>query len=201
MTTPTSPYCTNAQVAYLLQNQFFNVAPSGVTIPTDTVIDSIILWTDSVIEATFRGIGYKIPFAVMVGESWPSSQTTFLGYLSAVGTAAQVSGYILTPVPSRGVGRGTGDESVFGRMFDRIKNDILNTGLGFRADYYLGTPAEKWLSEPYGPRIDFTENYEDPTRYELLKDYTDRILKEYDEVAAMNIDWDYLYALRASTAD
>lgn len=116
-----------------------------------------------------------------------------------VGTAAMISGYILTPIPGRG-NRPTA-MNAYGEMFDKMKSDVIDKGLGFRAQYYLGSKAERWLTEPYGPRMDFLEDYIDPTRYLFLKDYTNMILDEYDVVGNWSLNWDYLYDLRAATAN
>ncbi len=201
MTAPTSPYCNTAQVSYLLQNTFFRGVPTQDTVPTDDVITGLITWTDGVIQTTFQAIGYKIPFAVLSSETWPAHQTSFLQFMSMIGTAAMVSGYILTPVPLRRPDRASGETNVFATMFNRMRDDIRETGLMFRADHYVGTKAEKFISEPYGPRVDYLEDYFDPTRFQKLNAYTEMILKEHDDITARNIDWDYLQDLEAATAD
>lgn len=198
---PTSPYATSAQVSYLLNSLFIGSTPGITTIPTKTMVENHVTWTDTVIDAAFRSIGYKIPFVVVSGETWPTSQTNFLSYFSALGAAAMAGGWILRPAPAIGSGIGTGSGNIFADMFERVKRDIIDTGIGFRADYYLGTRAEKWLSEPYGPRVDFLEDYRDPTRFDMFSQYTDRILKEYAEVRSMNINWDFMFPARSASAD
>jgi len=199
---PTTPYCTSDQVSYLLTTLFVGSTANANSMPTASRIDTLIPWTDSLVEATFRSVGYKIPFAVLSGETWPMSQTTFLSYMSAVGTAALAGGYILRPAPAMGgFASRAAQGNVFGELFDRMRRDILETGIGFRADYYKGTKAEKWLSEPYGPRIDFVEDYIDPTRFQGLAEYTEMLMDEYAEVRSLDIDWDYVYELRSSSVD
>ena len=86
-------------------------------------------------------------------------------------------------------------------MIDDFLEEVTKTGFHFRADYYLRTKAEKWLATPYGPRTDFWSDYWDPTRYELMEGFTGIISELFDEIQALDIDWDYLYSMRSATAD
>jgi len=199
MSAPTTPFTTNGLVTYLLQNTFFGGVASAVTVPNDSVLSQLITWTDSIILQSFQTVGYEIPFDELSGETWPTNQTTFLQFLSSCGTAAWISGYVLNPVPTRTSSQASGETNVWAVVFNRIKNDILKNGLRFRAAYYPGTLAEKIIADPYGPRMDYLEDWIDPTRNQLLKDYTDMIMNEYEDIGEMIIDLDYLYRLRETT--
>lgn len=197
MTAPATPYSSSEQVSYLMQTLFLGGTPTHGSVPPVSVIETLISWTDSVIEATFASVGYDVPFSAISGQSWPTGQTNFLSFMSAIGVAAMAGGYVLAPYPTRGMSRGT-EETGYARLFEKMRQDVQTTGLGFMASYRIGTRAEKWICEPYGPRLDFLEDLADPTRYSLLKGYTDMILDVYDETPTA--DWDYTYFVRLASA-
>jgi hypothetical protein len=165
-------------------------------------METLIIWTDAVIDAAFRTVGYVIPFAAISGESWAASQTNLIAYLSAIGAAAMCGGWILRPAPSLGPITGNAASgNVFAEMFERMKSDVYKGGLGIRASYQLQSKAEKWCAEPYGPRMDFLEDYFDPTRNQMLIEYTNMIMDAHEEITDLDLDFDYLFSLRATTAD
>lgn len=200
MAAPTTPYSTPAQAAYLMQNMFRGVVPSGTTPVTSTVLAQLITWVDSVIDSDFAAVGYILPFVAVSGETWPTHQTAFLGFMSATGAAAMASGHILKPAPAMSMGQQGGDQNVYAVMFNKFRTDIDKSGFHFRAQYYAGTKAEKWIATPYGPRMDFwPSDLYDPTQYELTRAYTNRMHELFSDVKDMDIDWDYMYALRDSS--
>lgn len=201
MAVPIKPYSTPAQVAYLIRNRFYGGAPSSSTVPSDTVIEQLITWTDGVIEMEFHAAGYKLPWLEISGETWPTPQTQLLGFMSAVGSAAMAGGHILKPAPMMGPGQRGSQGNVYTNSIDKMLIKIGQSGYRFRAQYYEGTKAEKWLANVYGPRMDFWEDYWDPTRYWLLEQYTSELQEVFEEMAEIDTDWDYLYGARKSTAD
>lgn len=203
MAAPMSPYSSPAQVAYLLRSLYLGGPPTAITVPENVIVQNHIFWSDAVLEAAFRMVGYKIPFESLSSETWPASQTAMMSYASSVGAAAMVGGYILRPAPAIGPGRSTPGASgnAYADMFERFRQDISSGGLGFRAAYQLGSKAEKFLSDPYGPRLDFLEDYFDPTAYQTMREYTDTVLSQNALVKSFGIDWDYLWELRSTDAD
>jgi len=198
MTAPTRPYSTPSQVSYLLQNRFYGQSPSALTVPSSTVITQLIVWADGVIEMEFHAVGYKMPFAEISGETWPTPQTTLLSYMSAIGAAAMAGGHILKPAPAMSPGNKGSQGSVYGKAFEAMQAHIKEDGYRFRSQYYSASKAEKWIAESYGPRMDFLEDYYDPTRYMLLKEYTEEMQGVFQDITEFNIDWDYLYRLRSA---
>lgn len=202
MTAPTSPYSTAAQVAYLIQNRFYGGAPSATTVPSTTILSTLVSWSDGVIEGHYRAMGYIIPWAELPNETWPASQTTLLQFVSAMATAAMAGGHILKPAPMMGQGDRGAQGNVFTIAVDEMLKQIGQHGYGFRAQYRCGTKAEQIVALPYGPRSDFTEEYYDPTRHAwLLRKYTTELRSAFADITGMNIDWDYLYELRQESAD
>ena len=200
MAVPTKPYSTVIQVSYLLQHRFFKQTASSSTVPSDTVLDQLITWADGLLEMEFHAVGYKMPWTELSGETWPAAQTTLLSYLSAIGAAGFATGS-LKPAPMMSPGQRGSQGSIYSDAFGQAINKIREHGFRFRADYYPGSKAEKWIAEPYGPRMDFLEDYWDPTRYWLLQKYTQEIQEVFGEMAEIDIDWDYLYSLRSATSD
>lgn len=201
MAVPTKPYSTSDQVGYLVQSKFYGGAPSPTTVPSSTVIATLITWTDGVIEMEFQSRGYKLPWVEISGETWPVAQTTLLGFMSAIGAAAMAGGHILKPAPMMGPGQRGSQGNIYSIAFEQMRKQIETTGYRFRAQYYAGSKAEQWIAEPYGPRGDFMEDYWDPTDYWLLKQYTEELHTVFAEMNAMDIDWDFMFSLRATGAN
>ena len=197
MTAPSTPYVTTALAGILSKNMFRGQAPNANTSVSATELAQLITWTDSMLDADFSSIGYKIPFQAISGETWPTFQTTFLQFCSAIGSMAMSTGYILSPAPMLVAGRASGDRNAYAILIESFRVQIRENGFRFRAQYWPGTRAEKNIATKYGPFTDFMKDKFDPTRYELLRDFTTRIESEFAEVAAMQIDWDYVYSLRA----
>lgn len=201
MSPPTTPYVTPNLAAILMQNLFGGQAPSDNTAVQSDVLKQLIEWTDAIVNGLYRSVGYKVPFATLAGETWPAHQTSILQIMSAIGSASMASGQILLPAPRMVPGREGGERSVWAVMFDQLREQVLESGLGFRAQYWLGTKAMGFCNEPYGPRTEFYDGYYDPARHELLHDYTDRMKAVFTDVQDMDIDWNYLYDLTLSSSD
>jgi len=200
MAPPTPPYVTSALASLLLQNMFRGQVPDANTPITLDVYDQLIQWSCSYIDGWFASVGYKIPFATISGETWPTFQTTLLQMMAAVGAGALASGYVPLPAPRMVPNREGGEQNVYSVMFHGFMTQIHENGLGFRAQYWLGRDAEQWCNEPYGPRTDFYDGYYDGTRYQLLADFTDTYMGVFQDMGKLDLNWDYLYELTLSTS-
>jgi len=198
MPPPTTPYVTGALASILSKNLFKGQIPSASTPVANTEIDQLILWVDGIIDGDFSDLGYKVPFQEISGETWPSWQTVYLQIMSAVGAMAMTTGHILLPSPVMRPGRAGGEENVYTTLFRRMQARVQKRGLRFRARYYRGTQAERFISDPQAPRTDFQVEAYDPSRYELLKLYTDRMVSFFGDIRKMNIDTDYVRQLLES---
>ena len=196
MTAPTTPYCTPAVAQVLSKSLFRGQAPGPTTPVTESEIETLITWSDARLNGDFRAIGYKIPFVEISGETWPTDQTALLQFWSAVGAMAMATGYILRPAPQMLPGRSGGERNVYEVMIEEARQQIREHGFHFRAQVYIGTKAEELLTEPQGPRTDYSQDYWDPTRYELFHDYTDRIRDLFSDMQDLVLEWDYIYLLR-----
>ena len=161
----------------------------------------LIAWTDGILNGDFRSVGYQVPFVALTGETWPADHTVLLQIMSSVGATAFSTGYVLSPASAMGAGARFGSKNAWATLFDSFRQQIEKTGLMFRAQYYIGTKAEQWLAKAYGPRQDFLDEYYDPTRHELLRAYTGRIFGVHEDMAELDIDWDYAYRLSLSSTN
>lgn len=199
MAAPTAPYATSAQVALFLVNLLKGGTDfMASTTPTKVAVDSIIGWVSSQIDMQLAAAGYKVPLAVMSGETWPTSQTHYLTLINCLGTAAFVGGHALKPAPAVAPGKEGGTGNLFQDLFNAQLKIIYNretgyTAFRFRADYYPGTAAEEVLVLPSGPTLDFMAGKFDPTSYQNLWDCTNMVRKVQLEVKDLDIPWDYLY--------
>lgn len=199
MTVPTAPYATTAQVAMFVPALIAGASDfSGSTMPPKTTVAQMASWISAQIDMQFRAAGYKVPFVVMTGETWLDSQTNYLALLTCLGTASFVSGHVLKPAPAVAPGREGAASNIFQRLFDQQLALIYNPGLrtslvGFRADFYAGTAAEYAMTQPSGPTSDFMEGMFDPTRYGTLAALTDLQQRVDNEIATLELEWDYLY--------
>jgi len=191
-------------VALLASNLLVNASDfSAGTKPTKTAVDSIIDWVSAQVDMQYGQAGYKVPFVVLTGESWPTPQTNFLTMLAVFAATAHISGHVLKPAPAVAPGREGGSGNIFQDLFNRELRKIWDgrkTHLRWRADFYAGTPAEKALTEPSGPGLDFMEEQFDPTRHENMWNITERIRKVQLEVAALGLEWDYMFNYKSYNA-
>lgn len=205
MAAPTPPYSVSGQVALFLLNLLRGGTDfSASTAPTKTHVESIITLVGSQVDMQFGSVGYKIPFVVMTGETWPTSQTNYLTLLTCLGTAAYVGGHNLKPAPAVAPGKEGAAGNVFQDAFNREMRKIWDghntTSLKWRADYYIGTKAEYTVSLPSGPVTDFMEQYFDAGRYLSLFDVTEQLRAVQEEIKDLDIDWDYMYSYKSYNA-
>lgn len=196
MTAPSSPYCTPAVAQILSRSLYKGQNPTATSPVPSSDLEQLITWTDSQINNDFRSIGYKIPFVEISGETWPADQTTLLQFWSAAGAMAMATGYVLRPAPRMSPGRSGGERNVYAVLVEEARRLIREHGFHFRAQVYNGTKAQELLTEPQGPITDFGKDYWDPSRYELMHDYTDRIRELFDDMADLSLEFDYIYLLR-----
>lgn len=197
MAAPSKPYCTYELASLLSQNMFKGRTPNANSAVDPMTITQLLTWTESMLEGDFHSIGYKIPFLELSGETWPTFQTTMLQYASAMGAMAMATGYILAPAPQLVAGRAQGERNAYAVLIESFRLEVRKHGFRFRAQYYNHTPAEKQIATAYGPQTDFMKDRWDPTRYELFRAYTDRMVDVFDDIADYDIAWDYVYQDRA----
>ena len=182
MAVPTSPYTDSATVALLMPTLLNRATDFGPDTPiTKDVVDRIITWVSSVVEMTFAEVGYVIPFQELEGETWPTSQTDYLQYVTALGTAAHILSTTLKPAPATGQGRVGTQESNFKLGFEDELHKI-RTVLPFRALAVVGSAADNRLADIYGATTDVVAGMQtDPTQYMGIREIADRVqrLKVY----------------------
>jgi hypothetical protein len=149
-------------------------------VPKDTV-DQFILWVSASIDMQLSQAGYVIPLQDLAGEAWPIHQTAYLQLATCVGTISLISPALL-PAPASGPGRSGSSGNVFRDLYQAELNRIWdkqtnNTQLRLRAKFYLGTPAEKAITEPTPPKADFSRQLSesgnsDRSRRMYFWDYT-----------------------------
>ena len=197
MAAPTSPYATSTDVALFQRNLLRGGSDFSPDTPlSDTTIDTYISWVSSAIEMRFNEAGYVIPFAVYNSESWPAHQTTFLTLLTCFGTVALINP-ALKPSPAMSPGqKGTGN--VFREFYEGELNRIFDgnkTSTRFRADHYLGSPAEKMLVDPATPISDWSQGRIDKTKYQNLSQFTETMSDVNTSILSNDYLWDYMYSM------
>lgn len=194
MADATAPYCTTADVA------FFTTMTRGVKAqdftpqshPSEDVVSAIITSIASRIDMAYMSVGYQIPFTAITGETWPTAQTSFLLYLNTLGVVAYMGGNVASPpVTQPGRSRSTGSlfyddwnnlieqVSIIGEKNNRPTQALL------RAQTYSDTGAEWRLSVSQPATSDYLEGYYDPTKYDLLHAYTERMQTFYKEMGEL----------------
>lgn len=207
MTAPSPPFATSAAVAYLLQTflQMGTDFDEVETTPRKSTVEQHITWVSAQVEMQFQMAGYVVPLATVSGETWPSSQTTYLQLVTSFGAAALSGGHSLRPAPALGPGQPGSSGNIFQDMFQQELRKIFTPPVGiggvgktflkFRAQYYAGTPAEEAISLPKGPTTDFWEGHYDPMRQLSNWDIADKVLAIQQSMTDLEISWDYLYSL------
>ena len=180
---PSAPYCTTGDV-YLMT--LFSNDPSGTDFGDGGIIrkDLVTYWVAQIasqIDMLYSSVGYEIPLTAMTGESWPDYQTNFLKYFNAVGAAAFTHGSPSTPPMIAFVGGQRVERSFYEVEWRRLIEDVRKIGMRvpdttclIRADTRVGSPADYMLSEGRPPLTDFLEGYNDPTKWDFLRDFTNR---------------------------
>ncbi len=179
---PTAPYCLSTDVHdFMLFQGVVGLSdfPSTGTPPVRKDITALVAKVASRIDMAYASVGYYVPFEVYSAETWPTHQTAFLGYLNAIGVAA------LFAVPANspqiagmrtGSRRGSGFLEEWTTLIDAIKaigrRDESGAQSLMRAKCRAGTGANWMLGSPYPPLSDFLEGYRDPTRDDMLRDFT-----------------------------
>lgn len=194
MAAPTPPFATTEQVAEFMPAFLESASDfTASSTPKKNSVSSVLALVSSQIEMAFGMAGYLVPLTEMADETWPTSQTSYLQLLTIMGTVSMVGGKMLNPSGALTSARQVGSGNLFKDFFDtEIKKIPVSR---FRARYYIGTQAEKMLSEPMGPTTDFFEGYYDPTRYLSFEETTNKIRAIEYSMAGLMVNWDYLYNL------
>ncbi len=207
MAAPSPPFATSEMVAVMLPTKLGREATDftndGQTTPSKAVVEQHIDWVSSQIEMQFGMAGYVVPLDEISGETWPTSQTFYLQFLTTLGTTAISGGYSLKPAPALSPSRGGGTGNVFQVLFDIEMKKIHwvsssgrdKSTLRFRAAYYAGTPAEQLVTLPMGPTTDFMEGKFDPYRELSNWQIADKQMAIEQSMTDLNINWDHLYSL------
>lgn len=179
MTIPSKPYTTSINVGLFMPNLLKGGSDfTSSTIPTKTAVDQFISWVSDQIDLQFQQAGYVVPFVELSGESWPSHQTQYLQLLATLGASAMTGGWSLKPAPAVARGRDGSSGNIFQELYEKelakIWNPELNmTSIRFRTRAYSGTPAEKSITEPRAPSLDYIEGEMNPEDFLTLEPYTD----------------------------
>jgi len=150
----TRPYSKKEDVAFLLQNVFYNGLPSASTIPSEGIVNQLIAWVDALIDEVLRSAGYIVPLEEHPSFGWNETQTTLINYLSALGVASMISGYIFSPVPTRGMPREGGENNPFAVIFERMRSQLLKGEIFLYAKAVPGSVADRAMSERAVPVLE-----------------------------------------------
>lgn len=198
MAAPTSPYVTSEQVSIFVKNVVFKSTDfnSSTTLSKENV-EQFIVWVGSQIDCKFSEAGFVIPFQTLSNETWPTHQTNYIELLTCLGVVTMIPA-AMKPAPGVGPGAkgsaGNVWQEMFNKELDRVY-DGTRSRLRFRAKYYMGTPAEKALLEPVGPKTDWLEGYRDKTKFMQLEPYARLSQTIYKNIVDEGQKWDYMYDL------
>jgi hypothetical protein len=186
---PVAPYCDPQdiyQLRILMDDPSLpDFRPDGS--PPKSKVDGLINIVASRIDQAYASVGYYIPFEEISSSSdpWSSSQTVFLSYFNSIGVAAMLGGNVSTPRISGPADRREGGGNWFQEEWRSLIGDIIGIGerreniLGLlRARARAGSPASDMLSRKYPILSDALEGYRDPTKSDLMRDFTNRY-REY----------------------
>jgi len=194
---PVSPYCLSAQVGLLFPHLLKGGTDfaDGQTLPNKTQVDTYIGWISAQMERTFQSAGYEIPFAVISGETWLTSQTQYLQLLCVTGVSGMISGPTVSNPNRRG-----DQKNIFKQEFDAELLQVWDPRTQrsqsmFRANYYADTAAESQLRGRAGPTSDYMEGYYDPTQHESFKLMTQKVEGMQRVFEYLDVPWDHLYSL------
>ena len=158
-----APYADSEMVALLQKNLVLGATDFTAKSPLPkNNLDNILIWVSSAVDMQLNQAGYLIPLQDLDGETWPTHQTAYLQLVTILGAIAMISP-AMKPAPAQGPGRAGSSENTFQTLFNteltRIYNMQTNrTMLRIRAKFYLGTPAEKAITEPASPKSDYSRN-------------------------------------------
>ena len=201
-----APYCTSSDV-YLMRIYAHDPGSTDYTeegTPRKTIIEYWITQMASQIDMAYASAGYEIPFTAISGEDWPTFQTTFLKYFNAVGVASMTGASASSPPVVQIIQGQRVERSFFEVEWSRLvggaqgiaRHERDNTVL-VRAAARVGTPADYMLSDAAPPLTDYLEGYNDPTRHDLLRDFT---MRHQNYFAAANL-YNQPTALNAASLD
>jgi hypothetical protein len=177
-----APYADSEMVALLQKNLLLGATnfTQHSPLPKNN-LDNILVWVSAAIDMQLNQAGYLIPLQDLAGETWPTHQTAYLQLVTILGAIAMISP-ALKPAPAQGPGRTGSSESTFQKLYntelDRIYSLQTNrTYTRLRAKFYLGTPAEKAITEPASPKSDYSRSslasgHLDPYKRMYFWDYT-----------------------------
>lgn len=195
------PFTTSAAVAMLMSVTLKTATDfTTTTFPTLAMVNQFISWVSSQMELQFSMAGYVVPFTEVSGETWPTSQTTYLQLVATLGTVAMAGGFAQKPLPAIAPGRAGGSGNVFQDLYNAELLKIYDpqtkqTYLNFRSGYRIGSPAQVALTDPRGPTTDFLEGYYDSFRYYDNWHIANKIMAIQMTFEDMDINWDYMYGL------
>jgi hypothetical protein len=202
MAAPTAPYTDSATVAALSGPDMRGGADfSESTVPPKTTVDNFITLVSSQIDMHLAMAGYVIPLAEISGENWPVHQTSYLKLVATFGAAALTFGFSRKPAPAVSPSRGNTTGNVYHDLYVAEINKIFEptkqiSMTRLRADYIVGTQADKNLTVPIGPMTDFMEGKLDPMRELTQQDVIKLMWKAQDHIGRYEEPkWDYLYGL------
>lgn len=189
---PVAPYC-DSQDVYQLRVLMDDPAQPDFrsdSSPRKLQVDGLISIVASRIDQAYASVGYYIPFQqISSSDPWTEAQTVYLSYFNMVGVAAMMGSKVSTPRMAGPSSRREGDRNWFHDEWGSLIADIVGIGkrdesvLGLiRAKTRAGTPASDMLARKYGILSDVLEGYRDPTRSDLLRNFT----KRYREYFAYN---------------
>jgi hypothetical protein len=199
-----APYADSEMVALLQKNLLLGATnfTQHSPLPKNN-LDNILVWVSSAIDMQLNQAGYLIPLQDLTGETWPTHQTAYLQLVAVLGTISMISP-ALKPAPAQGPGRTGSSESTFKMLYDaelrRMYDMQLNkTHLRLRAKFYLGTPAEKAITEPASPKSDFSRTSLangniDPSKRMYFWDYT-MLQNRMVEIFKTDFNWLQLASL------
>lgn len=199
-----APYADSEMVALLQKNLLLGATnfTQHSPLPKNN-LDSILLWVSAAMDMQLSQAGYLIPLQDLAGETWPTHQTAYLQLVAVLGAIAMIAP-ALKPAPAQGPGRTGSSESTFqtlynaelNRMYDRMSR---RTELRIRAKFYLGTPAEKAITEPASPKSDYSRSSLangnlDPYKRMYFWDYT-MLQNRLVEIFKTDFNWLHLAQL------
>lgn len=176
MAVPTKPYCTSSQVAMLLTNGY----PDGFNLktrPTSTQIETHLIWISNQVDMQFSQAGYIVPLQAL-DAGWPDHQSYYLQMVTALGVAALAGGFSVKPAPALNPGRNNSTGNVFQDLYNtelkKIYDDrVRDTSIRFQAKTYAGSLAERSITEPIGPSLDYMTGDMNPEGIMSFLAYTD----------------------------
>jgi hypothetical protein len=199
------PYAATTDVALFLQSHLRNATDfhEGST-PTKDTVTNLLSLVSGHIDMQLRMAGYAIPLEAMSGESWPSTQTTWLKLVTCFGTLGFI-GFAIQPLPPAPSDnrRGTGNlyQDMYMAEMAKIYTPIdawNNRGvshIALRADYLPGSAAERALLAPRGPSTDFMEGKQDPLSTLTVWEIADSIMYMQDWLRRNRLYYDYMWGL------